>query len=343
MKNLNRKKISLIVLFIAILLVLYFTLKDDFNGVISVLKNVNVLAFLASVLVVFLSLLIKSLSLKNFVCEYKDDYSLKKAYKLTLITKFINGITPYQSAGQPFAIYMLRKDGVRIINSANALIKDFIASQTALIIVEVFAIIFGFTMLIIPDNIYLKIFVIIAFLIDLFILMFFLFFLIAKKKSYKIASKIVHFLFKFKIVRKILKDEERIDKSIKTFCKTSLELRKTKLKLLKCVLINVVYYVLTYFVPFVIFTSLGYGELNVFKVIILTSFVTSVGNFIPTPGSTGGMEYSFVKFFGGQASGAILSSAMLLWRFVTYALPVLMGFLVFIFERSVKDENRVIH
>lgn len=133
MKN---KKLNIGILFIALALVLYFTLKDDFNGIIKELSSVNIWIFLMAI-IVFSITTFKSASLKTFLCEHNSCYTLKNAYQLTLIGQFLNGITPFQSGGQPFQIYLLKKDGIRISDSTNAMIKDFIAYQSALIMVGV--------------------------------------------------------------------------------------------------------------------------------------------------------------------------------------------------------------
>ena len=61
-----------------------------------------------------------------------------------------------------------------------------------------------------------------------------------------------------------------------------------------------------------------------------------IGNFIPNPGATGGIEYSFMQLFGNFATGPILSSAMLLWRAVTYFLAMVIGAFVLLFNKEGK-------
>ena len=58
-----------------------------------------------------------------------------------------------------------------------------------------------------------------------------------------------------------------------------------------------------------------------------------IGNFIPIPGATGGIEYSFLQFFGIFTTGAILTGGMLLWRFVTYFLAMIIGFVALVFRK----------
>jgi len=93
MKN---KKLNIFVLFVALALVLYFTLKDDFSGIVMELKKVNIFVFIIAIFVLLISLLFKAFSLTIFIKEYKKDYTRKEGYALTLIGQFLNGITPFQ-------------------------------------------------------------------------------------------------------------------------------------------------------------------------------------------------------------------------------------------------------
>ena len=91
-----------------------------------------------------------------------------------------------------------------------------------------------------------------------------------------------------------------------------------------------------YLIPFIIFRSLGFDGISITESIIATSFVMLIGNIIPIPGATGGIEYGFVQFFGRFIQGPVLSSAMLLWRFVTYFLAMIIGFVCLMFKKGVK-------
>ena len=321
MKN---KKLNIGILFIALALVLYFTLKDDFNGIIKELSSVNIWIFLMAIIVFLASLLFKSASLKTFICEHNSCYTLKNAYQLTLIGQFLNGITPFQSGGQPFQIYLLKKDGIRISDSTNAMIKDFIAYQSALIMVGVASILLNLKLNLFSNNVYLNGFIFLGFFINLVVM--------------------VHVIFKFKVIRKFGTTEEKIKESIKNFYKTGASIKGNKKNLIKGIIYNIINLTLLYLVPFVVFKALGVKNINAISSIVATSFVMLISNFIPVPGATGGIEYSFMQFFKGFTGGAVLAGAMLLWRFITYFMAMITGFIALMFKRRVdKDENRIIH
>ena len=68
MKN-NTLNLSLLIL--ALSLVLYFTLKDNFSSIMHELSKVNILIFALAIFVFILSLMIKSVSLQIFIKEHK--------------------------------------------------------------------------------------------------------------------------------------------------------------------------------------------------------------------------------------------------------------------------------
>lgn len=333
MKN---KKINIGILFVMIVLVLYLTLKDDFSGIIKQISNTDYKFFLLAILIFLLSLLFKSASLFTFIREYDSNYSVKNAYQLTLISQFLNGITPFQSGGQPFEIYLLRKQNIRITDSTNALIKDFISFQIALIIIGIFSILLNLNLGITSKTPYLKWVVFIGFVINTGVLLVLLIFLIAKKTGRKIGLKFINFIYRFKIINKIPLTKEKAINGIEHFYEASDTLRKSKFKIFIGVMYNIIHLVLLYLVPLIIFKSLGFNNISILDSIVATSFVMLIGNFVPIPGATGGIEYGFIQFFGVYVKGVILSSAMLLWRTITYFLAMVIGAVLLLFKKEDK-------
>ena len=97
-----------------------------------------------------------------------------------------------------------------------------------------------------------------------------------------------------------------------------------------------IYLTLLYIVPIFIFESLKNVDITFMQAFTASSFVMILGNIIPIPGATGGIEYSFMQFFGKFVKGALLSSGMLLWRFTTYLLGLIVGSVVLMFKKGEK-------
>lgn len=341
MKN---KKINLVILILALSLVLYFTLKDNFSSIVHELYKVNILIFSLAIFVFILSLLIKSISLQIFIKEHKKNYSFKSAFFLTLIGQFLNGITPFSTGGQPFQVYLLKKDGHRISDSTSAMVKDSIAYQVALLIMGLFSITLNFILKTLPIKSNYTLLITVGFIINILVLLFLFMVIKARKTTLHILSYLLSLLNKIKIVKNKESIEKKIEKGLGNFYNCGTELKKNKKQFIITVVTNVLNLTLLYMIPYIIFRSLNANNLDIIRSIMLTSFVMLIGNFIPIPGATGGIEYGFIKFFSIFSTNiSLVSGAMLLWRFVTYFFGMLIGFVTLIIkEGTYKNENRTI-
>ena len=322
--------INIVILFIALLLVLFFTLKDDFNGVILELSKENIYVLLIAIFIFILSYFIKSISLYSFL-NIKYKYNILKTFRLTLAGILLNGITPFQSGGQPYQVYILKKDGIRITDSTGAMIKDFISFQISLILVGVVALIINLFTHLFATNLQVKIMITCGFVINLAVLIILLFVSFAKKSFTKLVNKIINFRI---IKNKVNKD--KINESIENFYSSGEELKKNKSIFLKCVGLNILHLLLLYLLPYIVFISFGIKDISILNSIMAITFVMLVGNFVPLPGGTGGIEYSFMQFFGVFVNGNILSGIMLVWRFITYVLGLFIGFIALILRKGGK-------
>ena len=138
----NFKKSSIILLIIT-LTVLVFVLKDDFPAIMQSLQNANLFYIFLALLCFFIALLFEAKAYQEIIEEYQFNYNLKKSYKMLLITKFFNGITPFSSGGQPMQIYMLKKEGIRITKATNIIVQNFIIYQAALVVFGIFAVVYN--------------------------------------------------------------------------------------------------------------------------------------------------------------------------------------------------------
>lgn len=325
----KHKLLNILILIITLSLVLFFTLKDDFIGVINELKKVNILIVLFAIIIFLFAHFIKSISLNIFLGK-KFKKSLKYTYELTLIGQLISGITPFNSGGQPYEVYLLKKDGVRITDSTSAMIKDFISYQVALIIVAITMIILSRINDTFPNNSNINTLIILGFIINAVILLLLLVVSFGKSLFIKIIKK----LFKIKFINKIVSDSKKVEESLNNFYSSGIELKKDKWMFVKSILLNIIYLILLYTIPLFIFRAFDVFDISVLSSISATTFVMLIGNSVPIPGGSGGIEYSFMQFFGVFASGPVLSGAMLIWRFVTYVISLLIGFIVLIIKKG---------
>ena len=328
----NKRKISFFILTLVILLVLYLTLKDDFNGILNSILKSNKYILIFGMLLFMLYLFLKSISLMLFIKERNSNYSIKKAYDLTLIAQLLNGITPFQTGGQPFQIYLLKKEGIKVSDSTNALIKDFISYQISLILTALLALILNAIFHTITLNNAITILTISGFVVNLIVLFILIVIITAKESGKKIISKIINFVYRFKIINKHFDKKQTIE-SLNSFYDTGDEIRNNKINFIVAIIINFFALIVLYLLPYIIISAMS-SSISLIQSFVATSFVMLIGNFVPIPGATGGIEYAFIKLFSNFIHNPILSGVMILWRFITYVFAMIIGFAVLVLKMN---------
>ena len=313
-----------ILIVIVTILVLFFALKDDFLEKIEYLFSFNVWLLFLAILLVFLYWFLKSLVIYFCARKFDDNYPLKKAFNLIMGTQFFNAVTPFSTGGQPYQIYKFKKHGFSLEKGTNIIIQDFIVYQIALILLGTIAIVANNVFNIFPEDSFLEKLVFIGYLINLSVII--LLFVVAfNKKGNRV---VLNFIIKIGARLKFIKNEEqfldRSNETIENFHSNALFLMKSKGMFINIIIINFIALTCLYLVPFMLIVGLG-ETINPLVAIMTSAYVMLIGSFVPIPGGSGGLEFSFVRFYGFFVAGAKLSSIMIAWRLITYYLGLFVG------------------
>ena len=115
-------------------------------------------------------------------------------------------------------------------------------------------------------------------------------------------------------------------------------IKNNKFLYFKGYICNIIALIMLYMIPFFVFKSLDSSvSLSLVSVCVASSYVAIIGSFVPVPGASGGIEFGFLQFFGNFLGGSILSAGLLIWRTITYYLPMIIGGLVFNLRREKKQ------
>ena len=332
MKIVNNIKKNTILLLIITIVVLYIVLKDDLNEIVKAFKMIDIKFILIALVFYFFSIAAKGY-VNYKITNNKKKVSLMEAIKHNMIAQFFNGITPFSTGGQPMEIYMLTEHDISLANATSQTIQSFIFYQIALVICGVFAVIYNFIFHIFPKVKMLQHLVIIGFIINIAVAIGLL--LISSSKG--IAKKISNVTIK--IAKKFKKevDEEEIRSKFNDFHECGKALRKRKNLFVVGITLNIVSLLCLYSVPLFILYSMGdFSSLTMVDTITSSAYVYLIGAFVPIPGGSGGIEYGFTQFYGNFIPLAKISAVLLLWRFITYYLGMIIGGLMFDLEKKVK-------
>ena len=333
----KKYKINIIILVCVSLLIMFFIMKDNFNEIMDNLLNANILYLFIALIFMILSVLFQSFSMHLYLKELDKNYKFKDTFILMFSALFFNAITPFSSGGQPFQVYLLNKQGIKISESTNALLQNFLSYQLALITLGTIAIIINHFLEIIPNTSLLRHIVIIGFIVNVIVLGLIIYLGKAKNLNTKMFNKIFNFIFSLKFIKNREELKEKANKKIDEFYNSGNYFKNNKYILLKAYSFNLMSLIILYIIPMFIFLSIKVHNVNIIESIVCASYTYFVGSFVPIPGGTGGLEYGFIEFFRVFSNATLISTCMILWRFVTYYLSMILGALSLIFVKKKVD------
>lgn len=306
---------------------------NDFEGIVEVLKTTNVKYLMFAILLLLVYAILYPITLCILTRTKKCKISMLNTYLIGSTEHFFNGITPFATGGQPFQVYAYNRLGVKPADSTGILMMNFIIFM---IVTNIYALASLFYYPQLAQNISnLNAMVIIGFAINFFVLIFLI--SVATTKRIRIwLEKILIWLCRFKWLKKFV--EPNIP-NFNDYCYQAQgafkELWHHKGAFLSCFVIKFitmgVYYAITFFILKALNVDVGPDKL-VF-IICSTAFAITMCVFIPTPGSSGGIEFAFKSIFQAVAVGItaeVAMGGMLLWRLLSYYLMMLLSFFIYL-------------
>ena len=317
--------INFFIILVVLILVLYFSLKDNYREIINYISNINLFWLFVSIAILLLHRVIVGLCSYKVVLINKANVNFGKMVQINFIIPFFHGITPFSGGGQPMEIYYLHNEGVSKTKSTNIVLQNFILYQIALIIVSLLAVICNQIFELFPKDDFMRRLVLLGFLINFLVLLISLVAGFYKKLTSYIVKKIITFLNKIKIIKDVDGTLNKFNNYIDNFYNNANLLKKNKKQVCYVILLHMISLILLYSIPYTIILGMGLKDINYIYILIATTYVMIIGSFVPIPGGTGGIEYGFMYFCGLIISGSVLTAVMLMWRFITYYLAMIIG------------------
>ena len=316
--------INIFIIFVVLCLVLYFSLKDDYYEIVNAIMNMKVIFIFISILCLCLCRILIGITHYTIIKMNGENVSLWRCIQINFIILFFHGITPFAGGGQPMEVYYLHNEKIPITKATNITLQNFIVYQISFVLMGVFALVYNSFFHLFSNDHLIRHLVILGFIINILVLVITFFLSFAKKVNKFIVRKIIEFGYNLKIVKNKELMLDRLNKYLDSFYSNAKELGKCKLKLVGMIGINFVAIMILYSMP--LFIALGLGiNLNFLEVIVTTTYTMTIGSFVPIPGGTGGIEYGFVYFYNFLIRGSVVNAIMLMWRFVSYYLGMILG------------------
>jgi uncharacterized protein (TIRG00374 family) len=249
--------------------------------------------------------------------------SPRLSFKVAVLGKYYDNITPFGVGGQPFQVMYLKRLELPGGEAAAVPIAGYLAQQIAFILIAVVIFIFGNA---VTDSAALKIPAAVGLLFYIFVPAVIILFTI----SPALTGKALRFLCALFGRLKILKSPEAAQvRAVEALTSArgaiTVILGKRRLSL-EILLLSLLYQLSLCSMPYFVLHTFG-SDLGFLSVFCTAVFIYLCITFIPTPGNSGVAEGSFYTLFSVVEQN-YLFWVMLIWRFFCYYAFILTGVLV---------------
>mgnify|MGYP004560957629 FL=1 len=317
--------INIVIILLVLGIVLYFSLKDNFNQILDCILKMNYLWFIIGILGLVGYRTLTGISTYLLAKLNNANMLLLRSIKISFIIQFFHGVTPFATGGQPMEVYYMHNEGNDITKSTNIVLQNFMVYQMALILLGLIAVTYNHKFRLFADNTLIKKLVVVGFAINTLVLIATFVISFSKKINKFICNQGLNLLAKLKIVKNKDNTKEKLEEYLNNFHKNATILKTHKLEVSKIVVINILALLSLYSIAFSVIYGLGYHDINFIDSIVTVAYIMVMGSFVPIPGGTGGIEYGYIFFFSYLIKGNILTASMLLWRLISYYLAIIIG------------------
>ena len=361
--------ISLVLIVTAVSIVLSVWGKTD--SILQNLASADVYGLLMILGTMVGAVFVRAFILFCFARLYTRKYHFHQALACDQIGVFYNAVTPGASGGQIMQAYTYKKQGLHISSAVSALAMYSIVFQIVLIIYGLLAFIIKFDLIYSIEFISIKLdqlvinipiilLTVVGFLLNISVILIVL--LMAYWRGFHnfIMGPVIAFLAKLRIVKNPDKSRENLRMQVENF---KIEFRRLWTNIPFFILVAVcfgIYMTLKFSVPYFCGVALGNEHIGInyfWDSVFLGNYHQMITGLIPIPGSAGISEYVFSKLFFNEvnpengfyfvgnltpgetvpfakASEALTVSALLLWRSITFILPIIIAGFTTAFYRA---------
>lgn len=326
-KKSNLQKIFNIVLLVfSIGILMYFCIaNNNLVTLINALPALNIFWLLSALLSMILFWIVDSTILFEIASSVCDKgYKRKNALKVTMVGQYFNAISPFAILGQPMQIVTMLRQGISTGLAFSILIQKFLIYQTTLTAYSLLVIILKYSFFREQFAAFMSL-ALIGFLTQSFIVVLLVLFSVNRKFT----TRIIKFCFNLLSKLHIVKNPEKISKSLETqlqfYLNNNREMNKNYKFTVKIYLLTFIQLTSLFIIPFYIFKAYHNPGVPIIDMVSAQAFVTMISSCTPLPGGSGASEGSFLIIFNLFFGSATTNQAMLLWRFITYYSCIVFG------------------
>lgn len=329
------KKVFNILFFIGIAVLTFWLIfkNNDINKIIFNLSKAKKNYLLLAIFAMFVYIFCEGLNIYRILKNLKDDVSLFQTFKYSLVGFFFSSITPSSTGGQPMQLYFMNKDKLSISHSTLSLLIQLLSFQFMTLVLALIGFAFNYDLLLNKIG-NIKYLMFLGITINVIIQTFLIIMIFSKKLGLKLINGICNLLDKMHI-KSASSIKKKSIAQLDEYHECAIYLKNNKIMISKIFLTTLLQLSLYHSVPYFVFKAFGLQGYSIFTFIFLQAVLYISVASLPLPGAMGASEGSFMIIFKLLFPTALLGSAMLISRGISFYLFVIIsailifGFIVY--------------
>ncbi len=341
-KPLLKKMLNLALILGTFLIVIYFALKSgDITQILSALKGINKGWLLGAILCFALYSFFEGFITFVFLRFQNIKISFLQNINIGLVGMYYSSITPAAIGGQPVQIYCLKKRGVPTGVSSSAFTVKFFCWQCALLLMSI--VLWAYHPELVKSNMNGGIvFLIIGFLINAAAVVVVFLMSISRNIVRAIVIFVVNIGAKMHFVKDKAITASKADAALEDFHVSVNLLKKAPGQFVILLFLSLCEVLSLMSIVYFVYRGLGLSAHQYLDLLTMQVMLHIAASFTPLPGASGAQEGGFYLFFGSFFPESIIFAAMFVWRFITYYLAIICGFIAVLIDnaKNVPTQNK---
>lgn len=338
MAKLTKEKRSMLLnigfIILTLLLMLYLVSRaGDIRKILAAFTTIKPWWLAGAIGCFSIHVILEGLILRIFFYFQKVNISWASCNLVGLIGMYYSSITPAATGGQPMQVFALKKRGVPSGIGYSSLAIKFFCWQCALLLIGAVLWIFSgsFVYSLLGKGFWL---IVLGFFLNSLMVSVVILLAINRNLVRAIIIFFVNLSHRFRLIKDKAKTSSKLDAALNDFHSSVEILTQHPGQFLVLFVISLVQVTALMSVIFFIYRGFQLQKHSYFQVLTLQFLLYIAASFTPLPGASGAQEGGFYLFFRSFFPDSFIFAALLIWRFVTYYLFIIVGFFAVLADQT---------
>ncbi|MDD3242246.1 MAG: lysylphosphatidylglycerol synthase transmembrane domain-containing protein [Eubacteriales bacterium] len=251
-------------------------------------------------------------------------YSLATSVQTGMVGQFYSAVTPFSTGGQPMQVLQMHQSGLAVGDATSIITLKSLIFQVVLVVYAMVCVIAKMDYF--QNSVSNFSFVAaVGLAVQVLVIAVIVVLASSRVNTDRAVRGMLRFLTRIHLVKNPEGAAEKVQEQLDVFHRSLRVAPRDTLPLALALLLTAVQLTAFFAVPYCIYRAFGFSEASFFTMTAAMAFVYVVSMFVPLPGASGGAEGSFLLFFGLFFQAGTITSAILLWRILTYYLNIGVG------------------